>query len=110
MERQNQNLPTIVQKSIVISEKETYIAKELYHINQLVSYPLSESQIEDWAKSINELSPSTTPQDLKIIINKMKMGEVEYNHIKGIQNIFIALKNLDKNPKTIAEIYKEFNA
>ncbi len=77
--------------------KESYI-KQLYHVNYLVSYPISDLMLEGWSNSIIELVPEITPDDLKEIINRMKLGTIDFDYRKGIQNIFkgytILLKEL----------------
>lgn len=95
MENQLQ-VSNIHQNSIALNEKEVEIAKIIYHINQLTSFPLSATQIEDWTRTINELRPHQDLVKLKAIVNMMKIGEIEYNSRLGIQNIFLALKKYDK--------------
>jgi len=88
------------------------LSKELYRINYLVSYPLSDKMIVDWAVCINTLEPFITPEILHEIIDSMIMGCNEYNPNKGIQNIFNSFKNwLSNNKKNIpTEVYeKHFN-
>jgi len=80
------------------------IIKELYHINYLVAFPLSDLMLEGWAKSIQELAPELTPERLKKIINGMKVGVVNYDTKKGIQNIFLAHKPVNTNTVTRVEI------
>lgn len=81
---------------IVLSEKEIKLSAIIYHVNQLTAYPLSAIQIEDWARSINELRPNQNLFILKSIINMMKIGSIDFNSRIGIQNIFLALKKYDK--------------
>lgn len=87
--RSNHNLST------PLNQKELDIAKVIWHVNQLQSYPLSDHQIEAWSKSINELRPNQDIEILIAIINMMKIGSCDYNPRLGIQNIFIALKKYD---------------
>jgi hypothetical protein len=79
-------------QSLGLSEKVIELALVVFHINQVVPYPLSDLQIADWAKSINELRPDVEPQKLKEVIDKMKLGQIEWNYRQGIQNIFRALE------------------
>ena len=67
------------------------IIKELYHVNYLVAYPLSDIMLEGWAKCIIDLKPKTTPEDLRKVINKMKLGVIPFDPKLGIQNIFKGL-------------------
>ena len=62
--------------------------KELYHINQIANYPVSDLNLETWAKSIKELTPEITPEILKKIINKYKTGYYKWDSKVGIPNIF----------------------
>ena len=74
----------------------TNLIKELYHVNYLVAYPISDSMLEGWAKCLTELAPGMSSYLLKDIIDKMKMGHIAYDHKKGIQNIFIAYQKMNK--------------
>lgn len=73
----------------------TNISKELFQVNYLVAYPLSDAAIEGWTNCILELRPQTTIEELRSVINKMKTGEIEYDTKKGIQNIFRGIKELN---------------
>lgn len=79
------------QSNIVLSNREIEIAKIVYHINQLIAYPLSAIQIEDWARSLNELYPKIDLNILKNTIRMMKLGKIDFDSKKGIQNITCAL-------------------
>lgn len=72
------------------------LAKQVYQINQLVPYPLSDIQIEDIAKSLEELVPELTPMQLKKMIDRFKIGYYEWDKTKVIQNIFKNLANTMK--------------
>lgn len=64
------------------------LAIQLFHVNQLTPYPYSDAMLEAWAVSILELTPEIKAEDLKFIIDKMKLGAIPYDSKKGIQNIF----------------------
>lgn len=64
------------------------IAKQVYQINQLIPYPLTDIQIEDVSKSLSELLPELNSEDLKTIIDRFKMNHYEWDRTKVIQNIF----------------------
>jgi hypothetical protein len=88
--------------NITINEE---LVKALYHVNYLTPYAISDTMLEGWANSIQELNPNITPAILKKIIDKMKMGEIEFDNKKGIQNIFkgykqFQLKNGEVTPAT----------
>lgn len=90
-----ETLPTLGQnQNLEIKKQEVTVAKILWHINQIVSYPMSDHQIEDWAKSLMELKPNTDLTALKFLIDKFKTGDLEYDYRKGIQNIFIGLRHI----------------
>ncbi|MDB5288565.1 MAG: hypothetical protein JWR05_3514 [Mucilaginibacter sp.] len=80
-------------QSLGVSNAVLEIGMEVFHINQLIPYPLTDQQITDWAKSINELRPDVTAATLKAVINKMKLGKIQWDNRSGIQNIFKALEN-----------------
>lgn len=61
---------------------------ELFHYNQLTTFPLSDAQIIDWAKSISEIAPNLTIEILHEIIRRFKIGQGEFDSRLGIQNIF----------------------
>lgn len=67
---------------------------QIWHMNKLLSYPLSDPQIESWAKTINELTPQLTPEQLRFIINGMMLGELDFDPKVGIQNIFKNYKKI----------------
>lgn len=74
------------------------IAKELVHINLLVAYPVSDAMLEIWAKTIEELAPDLTPEILRKLINRYKLGELEYDTKSGIQNI---LKHASRDKRKV---------
>lgn len=80
------------------------IAKQVYHINQLIPFPLTDIQIEDIAKSLEELIPELTPQQLKKMIDRFKFGYYEWDKTKGIQNIFKNLSDVMKDDYSGREV------
>lgn len=95
---------TIPQPFSALNPLEISIGKELYRLNLILPYPLSGSALADWAKCINELTPSATPETLRVIINKFIANDLEYDYKKGIQNIFIALRPYQQKKLTAKEI------
>ena len=79
-------------QSLELSSELTKIGQVIVHINQLTPFPYSDFQLIDWAKSINELTPELTPDILKKIIDKYKLGIYEFDSRAGIQNIFRGYK------------------
>lgn len=76
-----------------LSVKEVDIAVEVYKVNLLVPYPLKDYQIDEWAICINKIYPDLDPNLLNRIFEKMMKDEIQWNPKKGIQNIFIAIRN-----------------
>ena len=74
------------------TERVNELAKILYQLNMLIAYPLSDSQIIEWALCLLRLIPNIDGVELQVIIDKMIIGEIEYDTKKGIKNIVIALK------------------
>lgn len=64
--------------------------RELFHVNYLTAYPISDHILEGWARSIIQLRPDITPEMVRSAIDKMKQGIIQFDHRKGIQNIFVA--------------------
>lgn len=75
-----------------LTKEQTEIAKELIHFNQLTPYPYSDLQISQWVKSITELIPEMTPEIIKHIIDRLKLGVYEYDSRLGIQNVFAGFR------------------
>lgn len=84
-------LTTNQSQGIVLSPKEIEIALQVYHINHLTAFPLSDQLIDEWSRSISELRPEVTPEQIKEVIDGMKQGYIEFDNRLGIQNIFKAL-------------------
>jgi hypothetical protein len=85
----------------------------VFKVNFLVSFPLSDSQIEDWTSEITRLSPHTTIQDLVEIIDKFMKNEYIWDNRIGIQNLFKAIKETDyENNKKKRKLFQiwEFEA
>ena len=61
---------------------------ELYQINQVTTFPVSDKNLEAWGNSIIELAPELTPEILKKIINKYKTGYYQWDNKVGLPNIF----------------------
>ena len=64
------------------------LAIELYHVNQLTSYPFSDVVLESWAVSLINLEPEITVEAINWITDRMKTGQIQFDGKKGIQNIF----------------------
>lgn len=95
MENQLQKITTDLYLNTPLNEKEIEIAKLIYHVNYIIAYPLSDLHLEGWAKSINELKPELNIENLKKVIDKFKLADLQWDTKKGIQNIFIGLKRVE---------------
>ena len=100
--------------SLSIAKSDDYsVRKVVFKVNFLVSFPLSDSQIEDWTSEITRLSPHTTIQDLVEIIDKFMKNEYIWDNRIGIQNLFKAIKETDyesnKKKRKLFQIW-EFEA
>lgn len=74
--------------STEVKSKEIELGKIVYNINLILSYPLNDFQITDWAKCINRFLPNIKNETLQQIIDLYILGKLEYNNNIGIQNIF----------------------
>lgn len=90
--------------STQLNGKEIEIARLVCQVNQLVAYQISDQQIEDWALSINSISPDLDLIDLYEVIKRMKLGKIDYDTRKGIQNIFLGLEIIDRENKSVKEL------
>jgi hypothetical protein len=80
---------TTQNKSVSITTNQNeLLVKELYHINYIVNYPLSDIMLEGWDKTIKELEPEITNEVIKWILDNVKLGFMDWDNKKGIQNIF----------------------
>ena len=100
--------------SLSIAKSDDYsVRKVVFKVNFLVSFPLSDSQIEDWTSEITRLSPHTTIQDLVEIIDKFMKNDYIWDNRIGIQNLFKAIKETDyesnKKKRKLFQIW-EFEA
>lgn len=64
------------------------LCKQIFSINQLVAFPLSETQMEDWATTLKRLAPNVTNETLQIVLDKFATNRTKWNEKQGIQNIF----------------------
>lgn len=71
--------------------------KALYPVNYFLPYPLTDSQIEDWAKFIKKTEPEITPARLDIIFEQFATGKIPFDAKIGIRNIFIGFRKITKD-------------
>ncbi len=79
-----------------MSQQEKDICGALNTFNQLRSFKLDIVEILEWKDTIVKLLPRLEVPALEFAIEKMILGELEYQHNDGIQNIIRALKKIEK--------------
>jgi hypothetical protein len=79
--------------STPLNNQELQIASAVWNVNLCVAYPLTDPQIEVWAKTIYRLRPETTVDELNEIMDSFMTGVNEWDTKLGIQNIFKAIRN-----------------
>jgi hypothetical protein len=98
----------LIKNNSSLSTVEIDLARQIYQINLLIPYPLTDSQIEDFSRTLQELVPELTPAQLKRMIDRFKMGIYEWDRNKMIQNIFKYVMPVicedEKDPIKINEI------
>jgi len=95
MENQQENkaLEQQQQQNLALKEKEFEIAKMVWRLDMVLSYPLDESQIETWSKHILRLCPDVTAERVSEIVDKFLTGEWDFDKDKGIANIIWSIRN-----------------
>lgn len=71
------------------------ILETIFKVNLLVSFPITNSQIEDWAAKIQQLSPETTIDELNNIIDLFATNKLHWDRNIGVQNIIYGIKHLN---------------
>lgn len=82
--------------SIALLPIET-VCQQLFHVNKLIQFKLTETEMEDWSRDIAELSPNTTAGELKLVLDKFKTNRTKWDVKQGIQNIFRGIELLKLN-------------
>lgn len=77
---------------LVFSEAEKQLAVQIFHVNQLSPWKLSDLEIIEWTKTILDICPDATPEKIKDVIDRYKTNEIEWNTHQGVQNIIRILK------------------
>lgn len=85
---QNHSLPTILE------DEKIKITIELASVNTLMPYPVSDSMIEKWGRSLIRIEPRVTLEEIEGLMDSFMKGDIEYNPKEGIQNIFKGLVQL----------------
>lgn len=73
------------------------IQKVVFKFSMLRSFPLSEIEILEWARVLENANVS--PEAIEFVVLKMQTCEMEYNEREGIQNIFRNLRLIRKTEK-----------
>lgn len=76
---------------VTLSQKEIEIIGVIVDVNALVSFKLTDTELEHWARILNRLKPDLDESDLCKIMDNFLLGKTEWDARLGIQNIFKAL-------------------
>lgn len=93
MEKEKNQIIIQQDQRLVSSHKQGQIAFVLTGVNDLLSYDMPPEKIASWAKHIDRMIPDLSIETLRNIIDNMLIGETPYDNKKGVQNIFIALRD-----------------
>ncbi len=88
-----------VNQSINLTDKQLSIALLVVEVNMLIPYALTDTQIENWSRTIDRLMPDI---DLKLfgdVLDEYKLDIREWDKTKGIQNILGALRPQGYSPE-----------
>lgn len=91
----------IQQNQAVSMQNHFELTRELFQVNLLSNYILSDQMIENWTLTVVEICKDITPEILKMLIDKMKGGYLDFDSKLGVRNIvnaYFRYKN-DKNFK-----------
>ena len=80
------------------------LQKAVFKFSMLRAFPLSEIDILEWARVLENANIET--EAVEFVILKMQTCEMEYNDREGIQNIFRNLRLVKKTEKGF-EILKD---
>ena len=73
------------------------LQKAVFKFSMLRAFPLSEIEILEWARVLQNSNVSTEAIDFVVL--KMQTCEMDYNEREGIQNIFRNLRLVKKTEK-----------
>src|SRR6478609_1163294 len=85
------------QESTIATLPKGEIQKAVFKFSMLRSFPLSEIEILEWARVLENANVS--PESIEFVVLKMQTCEMEYNEREGIQNIFRNLRLIKKTEK-----------
>lgn len=61
-----------------------------------VNYPIPGDTLLDWSEDLDRLRPDVTSDQLRFLFDCFKLGKIEFDKRKGIQNIFEGLHLIEK--------------
>lgn len=73
------------------------LRKAVFKFSMLRSFPLSEIEILEWARVLE--NSNVSPEAVEFVVLKMQTCEMDYNEREGIQNIFRNLRLTKKTEK-----------
>ena len=79
---------------LAISQQSEALEKVTARVNQLMQFPLSYIQVQEWAATIQRVAPDTKLEKVAFVIDCFMNERLEYDKNKGIQNIFNGLKRV----------------
>ena len=100
---QKKELQTSGQENGLATLPDSALQKVVFKFSMLRAFPLSEIEILEWARVIQNANVELGM--LEFVILKMQTCEMDYNEREGIQNIFRNLR-LVKKTETGYEILK----
>lgn len=83
-------------KLSTLSDRTVAISKAMIDVNMLTGYPLPAEEIVHWSKELDRLWPDLTRQELTFVLDSFKTGDIAWDRSMGIQNLFKALKRVEK--------------
>jgi len=66
------------------------------NVNDLLDFKRSGEEVHSWAQDVERLAPGTDLEKLKFLLDCFKTERLVWDKTKGIQNIFIGLKQIKK--------------
>lgn len=82
--------------------------KIVVDVNNLIPFKLTLDEVTDWSRQIDRIAPGIDLKALRFIMDAFATEALPYDRNKGIQNIFIALKRVDKSPEGYRIIRKSW--
>lgn len=68
------------------------IGQTVHRVNTIRKFPLSDSDIEDWAHEIVTLMPREDLRKVGFVVDSFINGDLPFDPDKGVRNIFEAVK------------------